>query len=187
MLAALAPEAIYASVKRGFHIQTTPLNATFARMKDQVDAFTRGKGELGAAGAHLRLALSRVCLAASDDRHARRLLEHAYRYFCRFDNVFTGPGLVRNGQIAEITGTRTIEELKENLIICPPSEMVDRLGFYAELGIDDFIMNVNIGAPQAECLEVIERFASEVMPHFSTRTSARGAEEQGGGRRASSS
>ena len=186
MVAALAPEAIYASVKRGFHIQTTPLNATFSRMKDQVDAFTRGKGELGASGAHLRLALSRVCLAASDDRHARRLLEHAYSYFCRFDNVFTGPGIVRNGQIAEITGTRTLEELKENLIICPPSEMVDKLGPYAELGIDDFIMNVNIGAPQAECLEVIERFAREVMPHFSTRTTARDAVEHGGGRRASS-
>jgi len=79
---------------------------------------------------------------------------------------------VQNGQIAEIIGTRTIDQLKENLIICPPSEMVDRLGSYAELGIDDFIMNVNIGVPQTECLEVIERFASEVMPHFLTETAA---------------
>jgi hypothetical protein len=84
--------------------------------------------------------------------------------------VFTGPGIVSNGQIAELKGTRTIEELKENLIICPPSEMIDKLRRYAELGIDDFIMNVNIGAPQKECLEVIERFATEVMPHFSTRS-----------------
>src|SRR5690242_10095550 len=29
MVAALVPEGIYASAKRGFHIQTTPLNATF--------------------------------------------------------------------------------------------------------------------------------------------------------------
>jgi hypothetical protein len=48
-----------------------------------------------------------------------------------------------------------------------------RLGPYAELGIDDFIMNVNIGVPQSECLVVIERFASEVMPHFSTAISTR--------------
>ena len=185
MLAALAPEAIYASVKRGFHIQTTPLNATFGRMKDQIDAFTLGKAELGAPGAHLRLALSRVCLAASDDRHARRLLEHAHSYFCRFDNVFAGPGIVRNGQIAEISGTRTIDQLKENLIICPPSEMVDRLGSYAELGIDDIIINVNIGVPQTECLEVIERFASEVMPHFLTETAA-GRQEHRSARRFSS-
>ncbi|HYB08705.1 MAG TPA: LLM class flavin-dependent oxidoreductase [Alphaproteobacteria bacterium] len=169
MLAALIPEAIYASVKRGFHIQTTPLNATFEKMKEQVDAFHRGKSELGEAGDHLRLALSRVCIAARDDVHARSLLERAHSYYCRFDNVFTGPGIVKNGQIAELPGTRTIEQLNENLLICRPSEMVDRLGAYADLGIDDLIMNVNVGLSREESLEAIERFASDVMPYFATR------------------
>jgi alkanesulfonate monooxygenase SsuD/methylene tetrahydromethanopterin reductase-like flavin-dependent oxidoreductase (luciferase family) len=169
MVAALVPEGIYASVKRGFHIQTTPLNATFAKMKEQVDAFHRGKAELGKAGDHLRLALSRVCIAARDERHARSLLERAHSYYCRFDNVFTGPGIVRNGQIAELPGTRTIEQLSENLLICAPSQMVDRLGFYADLGIDDLIMNVNVGLSREETLEVVERFASEVMPHFAEK------------------
>jgi len=166
MMAALIPEAIYASVKRGFHIQTTPLNATFEKMKEQVDAFQRGRAELGKAGEHLRLALSRVCIAARDDRHARSLLERAHSYYCRFDNVFTGPGIVQNGQIAELPGTRTMEQLNENLVICTPSEMVDRLGAYAELGIDDLIVNINVGLPREEAVEVIERFAAEVMPHF---------------------
>jgi len=169
MVAALVPEGIYASAKRGFHIQTTPLNATFEKMKEQVDAFRRGKAELGPAGAHLRLALSRVCIAARDARHARSLLERAHSYYCRFDNVFTGPGIVQHGQIAELPGTRTIEQLNENLLICPPAEMVDRLGAYAELGIDDLIMNVNVGLSREESTEVIERFAAEVMPHFSKR------------------
>ena len=166
MMAALVPEAIYASTKRGFHIQTTPLNATFEKMKEQVDAFRRGKEELGDRGRHLRLALSRVCLAARDERQARRLLEHAHSYFCRFDNVFTGPGIVKNGLIEALPGTRTLEQLNDNLIICNPAEMVDKLRPYAELGIDDLIVNVNIGVPQEERLEVIERFAAEVMPHF---------------------
>jgi alkanesulfonate monooxygenase SsuD/methylene tetrahydromethanopterin reductase-like flavin-dependent oxidoreductase (luciferase family) len=169
MMAALVPEAIYASVKRGFHIQTTPLNATFAKMKEQVDAFHRGKAELGKAGDRLRLALSRVCIAARDERHARSLLERAHAYYCRFDNVFTGPGIVRNGQIAELPGTRTIEQLNENLLICTPSQMVDRLGFYADLGIDDLITNVNVGLSREETVEAVERFAGEVMPHFAER------------------
>jgi alkanesulfonate monooxygenase SsuD/methylene tetrahydromethanopterin reductase-like flavin-dependent oxidoreductase (luciferase family) len=167
MVAALVPEGIYASAKRGFHIQTTPLNATFEKMKEQVEAFQRGKAELGAAGAKLRLALSRVCIAARDARHARSLLERAHAYYCRFDNVFTGPGIVEHGQIAQLPGTRTIEQLNENLLICPAAEMVDRLGSYAELGIDDLIMNVNVGLSREESEEVIERFAAEVMPHFS--------------------
>lgn len=169
MIATVAPEGIYASAKRGFHIQTTPLNATFDRMREQVEAFQRGKAELGPAGEHLRLILSRVCIAARDQRHARSLLECAQSYYCRFDNVFTGPGIVRHGEIAELPGTRTIEELNENLLICPPAEMVDRLGAYAELGIDDLIMNINVGLTREESEEVIERFASEVMPHFSKR------------------
>ena len=167
MVAALVPDGIYASAKRGFHIQTTPLNATFEKMKEQVEAFQRGKAELGAAGAKLRLALSRVCIAARDARHARSLLERAHSYYCRFDNVFTGPGIVRNGEIAELPGTRTIDQLNENLLICPPAEMVDRLGAYAELSIDDLIMNVNVGLSREESDEVIERFAADVMPHFS--------------------
>ena len=165
MIAALVPEAIYASVKRGFHIQTTPLNATFEPMKEQVGPFHRGKAELGEKGAHLRLALSRVCICARDDAQASRLLEHAFSYYNRFDNVFTGPGIVRNGQIEELKGTRTIEQLNENLIICTASEMVDRLAQYAELGIDDLILSTNVGVPQEENLETIERFAREVMPH----------------------
>lgn len=169
MMAALVPEAIRASARRGFHIQTTPLNATFEKMKEQVEAFQQGRAEAGAAGKDLRLALSRVCLAARDARQARRLLEHAYSYYCRFDNVFTGPGIVSHGLIAELEGTRTIEQLSDNLIICTPEEMIDKLGPYDELGIDDLIVNVNIGVPQEERLECMHRFAEDVMPHFSKR------------------
>ena len=59
-------------MKRGFHIQTTPLDATFEKMKAQVDAFHRGKAELGKAGEHLRLALSRVCVVAKYKADAER-------------------------------------------------------------------------------------------------------------------
>jgi alkanesulfonate monooxygenase SsuD/methylene tetrahydromethanopterin reductase-like flavin-dependent oxidoreductase (luciferase family) len=171
MMAALIPEAIYASVKRGFHIQTTPLNATLEKMTEQVNAFNRGKAELGAEGKHLRLALSRVCLAAANEADARRKLELAYVYYNRFENVFTGPGIVDNGNIRPLPQKQTIEQLGQNLIICPPAEMVDRLSVYAELGIDDFIMNVNIGETPQESLDAMQRFAEEVMCHFAPKRS----------------
>ena len=166
MLAALIPEAIEASVKRGFHIQTTPLNATVEKMKEQIGAFTRGKATLGDAGKHLRLALSRVCCVSRNEADARRKLELAYDYYGRFHNVFTGPGIVEKGAIRHLALKQTMEEFKESIIICPAAEMVDRLKLYEELGIDDFIMNVNIGHPQEEALEAVERFAAEVMPWF---------------------
>jgi len=172
MLAALIPEAIEASVKRGFHIQTTPLNATLEKMKEQTGAFMRGKESLGDAGKHLRLALSRVCCVAKNDADARAKLELAYDYYGRFHNVFTGPGIVEKGAIRHLPLNQTMEEFKSSIIICTASEMLDRLKEYESLGVDDFIMNVNIGHGAEEAEDCIHRFAADVMPHFNTTRKA---------------
>lgn len=171
MIAALVPEAIEASARRGFHIQTTPLNATVAKMREQVDAFTRGKLALGAAGRDLRLALMRVCCVAKDEADVRRKLEHAHEYYGRFHNVFTGPGLVDRGAIRSLPLAQTRAELRESLLICTASEMIDRLKVYESLGIDELIMNVNIGQSNEDCLECLERFAADVMPAFTSESS----------------
>ena len=173
MVAALAPESIEASVRRGFHVQTTPLDATVDRMRQQVSAFFAGKDSLGSAGRHLRLALSRVCCVAKNAADAKRKLELAYQYYGRFHNVFTGPGIVDRGAIAPLPLGQTLEQFEQNIIVCTAAEMVDRLKLYEELGIDDFIMNVNLGHSQEESLESIQRFAADVMPWFRATNGAR--------------
>ena len=42
----------------------------------------------------------------------------------------------------------------------------DRLAPYREAGIDEFILGSNLGQPQEEHIEAMERFAAQVMPHF---------------------
>ena len=90
----------------------------------------------------------------------------AHEYYGRFDNVFTGPGIVENGMIKPMPRKMTLEQTAENLTICTPAEMIDKLGPYAEAGVDRFIMNVNFGVRQSEILESIQCFAEQVMPHF---------------------
>jgi alkanesulfonate monooxygenase SsuD/methylene tetrahydromethanopterin reductase-like flavin-dependent oxidoreductase (luciferase family) len=170
MVAALVPAGIEASAKRGFHIQTAALDGTLASMREQVAAFHRGKTALGAAGSHLRLAVSRACCVAADERDARKKLAYAYEFYGRFQNVFTGPGLVDRGAIRHLPLKQTMEELEQSLVICPAAEMVDRLKEYEAIGIDELIMNLNIGQSQSECLEAMERFGAEVMPHFKKAT-----------------
>ena len=172
MLAALMPEAIEASVRRGFHIQTTPLNATLEKMQEQTGAFMRGKEALGDKGMHLRLALSRVCWLATSEADARQKLDMAYDYYGRFHNVFTGPGIVERGAIRHLPLKQTMDEFKSSVLICQASEMVDRLKHYEELGVDDYILSINLGQPNEESLDCLERFAAEVMPHFKTEKKA---------------
>jgi alkanesulfonate monooxygenase SsuD/methylene tetrahydromethanopterin reductase-like flavin-dependent oxidoreductase (luciferase family) len=167
MIAALVPEAIEASARRGFHIQTTPLNASVAKMSEQLEAFKRGKAACE-SGRDLRLAVMRVCSVAKDDADARRKLDFAYEYYGRFQNVFTGPGIVEQGAIKALPLTQSKEELRESLLICTASEMIDRLKAYEELGVDELIMNGNIGHTNQESLDALERFAADVMPSFST-------------------
>lgn len=169
MMAVMVPEAIYHCTKRGFHILTTPLAGDHDQMLKQAEAFQRGKTELGNAGSHLTLSLSRVAFVAKNDADRRAKTEIANEYYSRFDNVHTGPGIVEHGAVKPLARKQTLEQVAVNLMICTPSEMIDKLAPYAEAGVDRFILNVNFGASQAETLETIQCFAEEIMPHFTNR------------------
>jgi alkanesulfonate monooxygenase SsuD/methylene tetrahydromethanopterin reductase-like flavin-dependent oxidoreductase (luciferase family) len=176
MIAAVTPESIYHSARRGFHIQTSPLMASREKMLEQIDAFHRAKAEMGPSHDHLTLSLSRVAWLAVDDADKWRKVALAHEYYARFDNLFTGPGLVKNGAAEALPRAQSPEELAENLLICTAEEMVDKLGVYFEAGVDEVIFNQNIGTANAETLDNMQQIAEEVMPHFVGRHAApRGA------------
>jgi len=166
MMAVMVPEAIYHCTRRGFHILTTPLSGDHRQMLDQVEAFTRGKQERGADGAGQTLSLSRVTFLSNSKADRERKIRMAHDYYSRFDNVYTGPGIVEGGMIKPLPRQMSVEQTAENLVICTPDEMIDKLAPYAEAGVDRFIMNINFGVEQAEVLDSIQCFAEEVMPHF---------------------
>ena len=169
MMAVMNPEGIYHCTKRGFHIQTTPLSGNHQLLLDQVSAFNRAKDEMGAKEGEVTLTLSRVAHMASNSAEKQRKIEAAHRYYGRFDNVFTGPGIVENGMIKPLPCKTPIEELGESLLIGTPQEMIDKLAPYAELGIDRVILNPNFGLDANDTLDAIAAFAEEVMPHFAAK------------------
>ena len=169
MMAVMNPEGIYHCTKGGFHIQTTPLSGNHQLLLDQVSAFNRAKDEMAAKEGEVTLTLSRVAHMASNSAEKQRKIEAAHRYYGRFDNVFTGPGIVEGGMIKPIPCKTPIEELGESLLIGTPQEMIDKLAPYAELGIDRVILNPNFGLDANETLDAIAAFAEDVMPHFATK------------------
>ena len=166
MIATMNYEGIRSATRRGFNVQTTPLAGDPALFQMQVDAHKEAKAELGADGDDLRIMLSRVIYCARDEADARQKLAMAHDYYRRFDNVYSGPGLVRDGCIAALPREQSIDELAANIMICTAPEMVERFGQYAERGIDELIASSNIGQSQEEMIEMMERMAADVMPHF---------------------
>ena len=171
MVAVMNPVGIEAAAKAGYHVQTTPLGGTHQQLVDQVTAFNRGKA---AAGRPLdtRLSLQRGVFLVSSDAERRAIAERAYTYYKSFDNVFGGPGIVDQGIIRPLPRSQTLEELMGNLLLCGRQEMIDRLSVYAELGIDEVLTTSNFGQDEQLTLDMMSRFAEEVMPHFRTARKA---------------
>ncbi len=166
LIALVNPDNVYSYASRGMHIQTTPLSGGQELLERQVENFNLAKSQLGETTDPITLTLSRVAFVCQNESQRRKHVEKADAYYSRFDNVFTGPGIVDAGMIRPLPRNQTLEELAENLLICTPQEMVDRLAPYAELGIDRMIFNINFGVGQTEQLECVQMLGEEVMPHF---------------------
>jgi probable F420-dependent oxidoreductase len=69
-------------------------------------------------------------------------------------------------------GTREVAKLRETApagrsIVGTPSELVDTISTYVELGFDEFILpDWNLGRELGQRLETIDRFRAEVAVHF---------------------
>ena len=61
---------------------------------------------------------------------------------------------------------QSLQELTQNLLICPPSEMIDKLSIYAEAGVNEIIISAGFGQSQNEMLDSMHRISEEVIPYF---------------------
>ena len=166
MIAAMDPKSIKDAASRGFHVQSTVLSGSKELLKQRVNAFKEGSLELGEEGKLLKISMQRMAFAAVNENDAKEKNKLAYEYYKRFDNVFTGPGKVKNGKIEPLPRKQTLEELTENLLICSTNEMIDKLSVYAEAGVDEIIISAGFGQSQNEMIESMHRISEEVIPYF---------------------
>ncbi len=166
MVAAMNLESIKDAASRGFHVQSTVLSGTKDLLLSRVNAFKEGCIQLGEKGKLLKLSMQRMAYLAKDENEAREKTKLAYEYYKRFDNMFTGPGKVKEGNIEALPRKQTLEELKENLLICPLNEMIDKLSVYAEAGVDEVILSSSFGQSQEDLIESMYRIGENVIPYF---------------------
>jgi len=166
MIAAMNLNSIRNAAAKGYHVQSTVLSGTKKLLLERTDAFKKGKIEAGEKGKSLKLSMQRIAYAATNEQDAKEKNKLAYEYYKRFDNMFIGPGKVNKGLIEPLPRKQSLEELTENLLICPPSEMIDKLGIYEEAGVDEIIISAGFGQTQEEVLESMHRIGDKVIPCF---------------------
>jgi alkanesulfonate monooxygenase SsuD/methylene tetrahydromethanopterin reductase-like flavin-dependent oxidoreductase (luciferase family) len=166
MIAAMDPNSIKNAALRGFHVQSTVLSGTKELLMERVNAFRDGCEELGETGKLLKLSMQRMMFVAKDEKDAEKKNKLAYEYYKRFDNMFTGPGKVKNGNIIPLPRKQSFEEMKDNLLICPINELIDKLSIYAEAGVDEFIISSGFGQEQNETIESMHKISEEIIPYF---------------------
>ena len=166
MIAAMDPNSIKNAALRGFHVQSTVLSGTKELLMERVNAFRDGCEELGEKGKLLKLSMQRMMFVAKDEKDAEIKNKLAYEYYKRFDNMFTGPGKVKNGNIIPLPRKQSFEEMKDNLLICPINELIDKLSIYAEAGVDEFIISSSFGQEQNETIESMHKISEEIIPYF---------------------
>ena len=166
MIAAMDPKSIKSAASRGFHVQSTVLSGTKELLMERVNAFKEGCEELGEKGKLLKLSMQRMMFVAKDQDDVEKKNRLAYEYYKRFDNMFTGPGKVKNGNIVPLPRKQSFEEMKENLLICTVNELIDKLSIYAEAGVDEFIISSSFGQEQNETIESMHKISEEIIPYF---------------------
>ena len=166
MIAAMNLESIKDAASRGFHIQSTVLSGTKDLLVQRVNAFKEGCEILGEQGKLLKLSMQRMAYLAKDELDAEQKNKLAYEYYKRFDNMFTGPGKVKNGEVVPLPRNQTYEEMKKNLLICPLNEMIDKLSIYAEAGVDEIIISSSFGQNQKDLIDSMYRMGEEIIPYF---------------------
>ena len=166
MIAAMDLNSIKDAASRGFHVQSTVLSGNKELLIQRVNAFKEGCEILGEEGKLLKLSMQRMAYLAKDEKDAEEKNRLAYEYYKRFDNMFTGPGKVKRGEVEPLERNQTYEEMKKNLLICPVNEMIDKLSIYAEAGVDEIIISSSFGQNQIDLIESMQRISEEIIPYF---------------------
>jgi len=166
MIASMDLTSIEESASKGFHVQSTVLSESKDLLLKRVNAFKKGKEKLGEKGKLLKLSMQRMAFAAKDKEDSIRKNNLAYEYYKRFDNMFTGPGKVKSGVVEPLPRKQNLDELMDNLLICPVNELIEKLNIYAEAGVDEIILSASFGQSQKDTIDSMKRISKIIIPHF---------------------
>jgi alkanesulfonate monooxygenase SsuD/methylene tetrahydromethanopterin reductase-like flavin-dependent oxidoreductase (luciferase family) len=169
-IAAVQPESIYHSARRGYNVTTTALRAPFEDARRQASAFDKGRAESTSAQRPC-LSMLRMAFACKDRAEVDQKVAMAAGNDQRHHNLRSGDGEVIDGAIVPYPSGRSLADVEDALLIASVGQLVDKLSAYAELGIDELILNMSFGAAHRDVMASMELLAAKVMPQVGKKVS----------------
>jgi len=164
-MAAVQPDSIYHSARKGYNVTTTALRSPFQEAQQQAAAFWRGCEER-ALGVRPKISMLRMGFVCRDRAEVAEKVALAAGNDRRHHAMRSPNTEVVHGAIQPRESGRTSQEIENALLIGTVDALVEKLGRYAELGIDELILNMSFGASHGDTMASLERLATKVMPQL---------------------
>ena len=172
-VAARGPETFDWAIENDLDVMSTPLQKPFEEVEDLAGKLASSMEKIPGCRRPRWLVLRNSCVYDNPDQW-RIPVAAAKRYGAQFQGLFTTGGEVVNGfpktiDLSDADGASdfTDQGLWENMMFGTPSEVVEKLKLYRDAGVDSFCYGANFGLDAQTARRSLERFITEVMPHFS--------------------
>ena len=172
-VAARDPNSHEFAVANGCNVQVTPLwmgqeeiETLMQRFNDACEKYTKTPRP--------KVMLLQHAFVGKDEAELERATRQLSRFYCYFGSWFRNERPVTQGQIKALTDDEMAkmemfsqENIRKNLLIGTPQQVIDRLKRYEDLGYDEFSFWIDSGMHTEQKRDSLARFIDEVMPAFS--------------------
>ncbi|UVL26679.1 LLM class flavin-dependent oxidoreductase [Pseudomonas donghuensis] len=173
-IAARDPDSHNFAVKHGCNVMVTPLMKGDEEVLDLTNKFEAALANNPEVPRPQLMVLRHTHVHAADDADGWKVGAQAIsRFYRTFDAWFGNKQVPNNGFLAPSPEEKfkerpefELDNIRKNTMIGTPAEIIARIRYYQELGVDEFSFWCDNSLPHAEKKKSLELFINEVVPAF---------------------
>ncbi|EJI4859008.1 LLM class flavin-dependent oxidoreductase [Salmonella enterica] len=171
-IAARDPNSHEFAVSNGCNVQVTPMHKGEEEVVRLIECFRDARQRL-APEKPLKIMLLQHGFVARDENDAQQAAEELNRFYNYFGAWFKNERPVSQGLIQPLSDEEiaastcySAADMRKNLAIGTPDEVIARLKKYEALGYDEFALWIDSGMSFERKKASLTRFIQQVMPEF---------------------
>ncbi|MBS0958999.1 MULTISPECIES: LLM class flavin-dependent oxidoreductase [Acetobacter] len=171
-VAARDPNSHAFAVANGCNVQVTPLAAGDEEVESLMERFNQAcQNSPDVPRPDIMLLMHGY--VAENEKDTEAAVKDLAKFYCYFESWFQNKAPIKNGFIEALSEEHiashpryTPENMKKNLVVGTPDEVIERIRGYEKMGYDQFSFWIDSLMPFERKKASLERFVRDVMPAF---------------------